>query len=366
MPVPYISGDTPTDDEFNEAFEIGQGRTIGTSPDRRLKLEETSLRYGIASIVASASTIALGDSYNYTITGTTNISTITAIGDGKEVSLKFDSPLTLLNTGNIKSIGTGNFPVFAGTVVKLLENSVGDWDIISSNSELIRASSTVASASTITVGKNKFYEITGTTDIQTINTIEIGHEIKLKFADNLTLLSSGNIKTPGNLNFNVFNNVIVTLYQFDASNWIILSSNKLLTKPVFEATMAADQTGIVSGVDTKVNYDTEVLDTHNTYNPSLQRFVAPIAGKYFIEARFELLSPSNGTLIIARVRKNGSNIMQDTEVPGADKNVVITSNGLLNLVQNDFIEVFVQHDAIANKTISSVTTLTRFTGVLID
>lgn len=365
MPVPYITGDTPTTDEFNEAFEPLQGKTSGVSPNRKLIQENLDLSYGVASVVASAGTIALGDSYNYTITGTTNISTITAISDGKEVSLKFDSPLTLLNTGNIKSIGTGNFPVFTGTVVKLLQNSAGDWDIISSNSELIRASSTVASALTIAVGKNKFYEITGTTDIQTISTIQIGHEIKLKFADNLTLLNSGNIKTPGNLNYNVFNNVVVTLYQFDNSNWIIENSNKLLTKPAFEAVMSIDQT-ISPSTDTKVDFDTEILDTHNSYNPSLQRFVVPIAGKYFIEARFELLSPANGTKITARVRKNGSNIMQDTEIPGANKNTTVSSNGLLDLVKDDFIEVFATHDAGASKDINSTVTLSRFTGVLID
>ena len=78
-------------------------------------------------------------------------------------------------------------------------------------------------------------------------------------------------------------------------------------KPYFQAKMSANQTPS-NNVTTKVNFNTEILDSNNAYDTSNYRFTPQVAGKYSIYANVFISSntPSNLYKGVLSIYKNGS------------------------------------------------------------
>jgi hypothetical protein len=365
---PFSTGDTLTNAQENEIAGAILDKTSGDPlVDPQLLLKFIDQDYGDAGSVASNTIITLTkEAFFFNITGATNIGTINTL-DGRRLKiLKFAAPLKLLNTGNIKTIDGTDFQVYQDSIIIIYQYDASNWMILASNNRLVNETGGLASAGTITVGKNLFYDISGITDISNINPVHIGKKIILKFNDNLTLLNTGNIKNAGNLDFPVYSGVTVDLYQYDASNWIITNSNKLLTKPKFEATVTTNQTNIPTSTPTLVNFDNIAVDSHNGYNITLKRYVVKVNGRYSIKAQILMLNISNGALVRAEIRKNGGVIIQDTEIPGSTKNVIIDVGGDIDLIKDDYIDIYIYHESVAARDLSSIATSTRFTGILIN
>jgi|3_EtaG_2_1085321.scaffolds.fasta_scaffold195880_1 hypothetical protein len=86
----------------------------------------------------------------------------------------------------------------------------------------------------------------------------------------------------------------------------VVQSN--LNYPAFEAYLSANQS-ITDDTDTKIQYDTEVLDTDNCYDNSTNyRFTPTKAGKYFVYVQNSLFALTHSTLNIVynNIFKNGS------------------------------------------------------------
>jgi hypothetical protein len=80
--------------------------------------------------------------------------------------------------------------------------------------------------------------------------------------------------------------------------------------PAFEAVLSNDQS-VSNNTVTKIQFDTEVLDTDNCYDNSTNyRFTPTKAGKYFVYAQVDCYAGGASDLNVANLRlyKNGSQI----------------------------------------------------------
>lgn len=76
--------------------------------------------------------------------------------------------------------------------------------------------------------------------------------------------------------------------------------------PAFEAYTNVDQT-VGDGVDTKITFNTEVLDTNSAYDTSTSRFTPQVAGKYLVNT--SILGTDGPTTLVwteTYIYKNGS------------------------------------------------------------
>lgn len=140
--------------------------------------------------------------------------------------------------------------------------------------------------------------------------------------------------------------------------WATASSS---SGPTFMVKLNANQTGISSGVFTKVNFNTELWDSDNCYDTSTYRFTPNKAGYYQINTTVA------GRVAAADINiyKNGSNYawLQATEGDGyaGGGSLVIYFNG-----STDYIEVYGRQSGSSLQYYGETATLiTFFSGVWI-
>ena len=120
--------------------------------------------------------------------------------------------------------------------------------------------------------------------------------------------------------------------------------------PVFEAVLSGNQNILTTAV-TKVEFDTEVVDTNSDYdNVTNFRFTPTTVGKYLTNVGLKLLSlnGNNGFIHLYkngapyRSREYGETINSDPEIA---KNItaIVVMNG-----STDYLEVFVSHSTDSN------------------
>ena len=102
---------------------------------------------------------------------------------------------------------------------------------------------------------------------------------------------------------------------FDIPSGVTLDSTgatitgALTMRPAFHANLSANQT-VSDATDTKVQFDTEVLDTDGCYdNTTNYRFTPTTAGKYFVYSSLHCnaVAADNFLLGTTTIKKNGSN-----------------------------------------------------------
>ena len=128
--------------------------------------------------------------------------------------------------------------------------------------------------------------------------------------------------------------------------------------PAFMAKMSADQDFTTSTL-TKVQFDTEIFDTHSAYDHSTNyRFTPGVAGTYFLFAQVHGKSNGNQQLEDFRIDmvKNGTQIFSTRHNPATyDANQIALNMQVLDLADaDDYYEVktFLD-DASGNPTIES-------------
>ena len=138
--------------------------------------------------------------------------------------------------------------------------------------------------------------------------------------------------------------------------------------PYFHARNGSDQDIGYTGVTTKINLNTEILDSDNAFDTSNYRFTPQTAGKYFIYGQiyFETNSSANnynnlvtnGTII----QKNGSSIAHNYIFRGSQQfaarrrnlgtSIIVDMNG-----STDYIELYgYANDNVGGSTIAAADT----------
>ena len=115
--------------------------------------------------------------------------------------------------------------------------------------------------------------------------------------------------------------------------------------PAFEVYLSSNQ-AISHNSATKVQFDTEILDTNNTYDNSTNyRFTPNVAGKYYVYSGVNISNSSN-ELQKARaiIYKNGSEYRR-TDNDGGTSGTEETMNEFVSAIidlngSSDYIEIF--------------------------
>ena len=129
--------------------------------------------------------------------------------------------------------------------------------------------------------------------------------------------------------------------------------------PVFEAYVSSGQT-ITSAVETKVQFNTERFDTNSVYdNATNYRFTIPSGqdGKYFIYSIIKPFNSNNDSHYSnLLVKLNGSTFFsQSFDFTGSTilRQSNHTYTGIINLVENDYIEIYGQTNGTGTISILS-------------
>ena len=121
--------------------------------------------------------------------------------------------------------------------------------------------------------------------------------------------------------------------------------------PRWWAVMSADQSGLSDSVITKVEFDTEVVDSDGAYDSTTNyRFTVPVgaAGQYFVFANIHVgTAQSKFWYGQGRVYLNGSNYMfsQLNMKANYGSNNVSSVSGVLDLSEGDYLEAYGWVDA---------------------
>jgi len=115
--------------------------------------------------------------------------------------------------------------------------------------------------------------------------------------------------------------------------------------PAFEAYLSADQT-VSDATWTKMQINTEVLDTDNCYDNSTNyRFTPTVAGQYVVYGAAKLQSSSGGSLasVVIAIYKNGLEYRLSTLDPTDNQANSLTPTVTATMVMNgttDYLELF--------------------------
>ena len=115
--------------------------------------------------------------------------------------------------------------------------------------------------------------------------------------------------------------------------------------PAFEAYLSADQT-VSDGVNAKIQFNTEIYDTDNTYDNSTNyRFTPTVAGKYFVYSvllfKSDTASQIDDTTL--RLYKNGSQYKRvNTDVTTGNTTTLILNVSTVMILNGttDYVEIY--------------------------
>ena len=305
---------------------------------------------GTGDVVLSADTVKIGDSNaNATITtdGTGDLILNTNSGSSS-------GSITIADGANanitIEPNGTGDILLNADTVrvgdsganATITSNGAGDL-ILNTNSGTTSGSITIADGANgnITIAGNGTSQIVvnagavGTPTIAPTGDLNTG--IFFPSADTIAFTEGGTeamrINSSGNVKFN--------------GDILLSNDTPVKNTPAFQAFLSSTVTP-TSGVATKMTYQTEIYDTDNCYDNSVNyRFTPNVAGKYYVYAKSFLGgSGGNANGLHTYIYKNGAvNVYtRHIDVATSDINSFTgTTSSIMDMNgTTDYVEIFTQ------------------------
>ena len=124
--------------------------------------------------------------------------------------------------------------------------------------------------------------------------------------------------------------------------------------PAFFAFMSANQT-VANSTATKIQINTEVVDSDGKFDTSNYRFTPTVAGYYIIGGYFRLDSATDDAYATIYIYKNGSGYYKDVE----GKFEVLTKhiNQVVYLDTDDYVELYAQQYQGSSVTVNGNSTL---------
>ena len=138
--------------------------------------------------------------------------------------------------------------------------------------------------------------------------------------------------------------------------------------PAFMATASAQLT-LTNGASTKVQFNTEVVDTDNCYDPSTNyRFTPTTAGKYNVSF-FASMETTGGVgtanYAFFKLHKNGT-VIHQSYIDSSNNNTYAFAGGVTAIVDmngsSDYLEAFVTATASSGAMKVQNSTYTMFSG----
>jgi hypothetical protein len=160
--------------------------------------------------------------------------------------------------------------------------------------------------------------------------------------------------------------------QPDQTDEIVLSDAGTLKRldikhiqcvPAFAAQLSGNQS-LSNNSATKINFNSEDLDTNSAYdNSSNYRFTPAIAGYYFVYALLAFDELYDGSTGYCMIYKNGSHFFSGTQMTGANTSMAVAQvSATIYLDDNDYVEIYGQHNHGSNRNVIGNSTTESFFG----
>jgi hypothetical protein len=133
--------------------------------------------------------------------------------------------------------------------------------------------------------------------------------------------------------------------------------------PAFAAQLSGNQS-LSNNSATKINFNSEDLDTNSAYdNSSNYRFTPAIAGYYFVYALLAFDELYDGSTGYCMIYKNGSHFFSGTQMTGANTSMAVAQvSATIYLDDNDYVEIYGQHNHGSNRNVIGNSTTESFFG----
>ena len=116
----------------------------------------------------------------------------------------------------------------------------------------------------------------------------------------------------------------------------------IMQTPYFAAKVSSNQS-IAHNVMTKVNFDSEILDSDSCYDTTNKRFTPTTAGNYLVYVETNIHDLTDGYYMVSAAYKNGSPALRSQSGGGIDQNVAQSCFGVINMNgSSDYIEGYVK------------------------
>ncbi len=160
--------------------------------------------------------------------------------------------------------------------------------------------------------------------------------------------------------------------QPDQTDEIVLSDAGTLKRldikhiqcvPAFAAQLSGNQ-ALSTGSATKINFNSEDLDTNSAYDNSTNyRFTPGIAGYYFVYALLPFDEVADGKDAYCMIYKNGSHFFSDTNSTGKGTCLLAVSvSATIYLDADDYVEIYGQHSHGSNRNVIGNSSTEAFFG----
>ena len=136
------------------------------------------------------------------------------------------------------------------------ETVTADWifseEVTFQKEVTFKQGSDVASANSMTLGDGTYFDITGTTTINTIATKGIGTRVVLHFDGALQLTHSSDLVLPGGANITTAAGDIAELYEYASADWRVTSYSKASGAAVVGSSFNTDGASLAFGADEEI------------------------------------------------------------------------------------------------------------------
>lgn len=145
-----------------------------------------------------------------------------------------------------------------------------------------------------------------------------------------------------------------------------VSQYDLTKKPCFLAVGIA-QTVTGNSTVTKINAGTESYDSHNFYNPSLQRFTPLKSGYYYLYTNVQLNSVPQGTLVTTEIQDWEASVVARgilTYPTGKSINIMVNTSAITYAkATGEYFSPYIYQDSTSNLSTAGATTIFMGYGI---
>ena len=155
-------------------------------------------------------------------------------------------------------------------------------------------------------------------------------------------------------------------------------TKNLLEKYPFVALLGSNQS-LSNGTNTIVQYDTTNsgagLDPSSVFSTSNYRFIAPVAGYYWIAANVRCNNQGANARVDMLIRRNGAGVMAQGQNQQGSNDMGWSAMGIIQCAVNDYIDIMVNVNGGSNTIITNTSntgneggsqTISWFQGYLIQ
>ena len=125
--------------------------------------------------------------------------------------------------------------------------------------------------------------------------------------------------------------------------------------PAFYAYKSSGQS-VATDTNTKVTFETELFDSDGKYDAGASRFTPTVAGYYFVSSTLSFTNHPAGKYCQVRIVKNGADVFSEfnqNQFASSDADTKTTATFIIYLDADDYLEIFIRHNAGQNETTRS-------------